>query len=49
MTLAAAARKLTAMELTGRYVVAPLAVGSLLTGCVIGLTTRWACSAITGR
>ena len=30
-----------AMELTGWYVIVPLAVGSLVTGCVMGLGTRW--------
>ena len=30
-----------AMELTGWYVIVPLAVGSLLTGVVMGVGTRW--------
>ncbi|MGQ0520641.1 MAG: DUF2269 domain-containing protein [Actinomycetota bacterium] len=30
-----------AMELMGWYVIVPLAVGSLVTGCVMGLGTRW--------
>lgn len=31
----------TAMELTGWYVIVPLAVGSLLTGVIMGLGTKW--------
>ena len=31
----------TAMELTGWYVIVPLALGSLLTGVIMGLGTKW--------
>ncbi|HWC32320.1 MAG TPA: hypothetical protein VG709_04255 [Actinomycetota bacterium] len=31
----------TAMEVTGRYVIVPLAVASVLTGLVMALGTRW--------
>jgi len=37
-----------AMELTGWFVLVPLALASLLTGLVQSLGTKWACSGITG-
>jgi hypothetical protein len=37
-----------AMELTGWFVIVPLAIGALLTGLVISLGTPWACSGTTG-
>lgn len=37
-----------AMEVTGWYVIVPLAFASLLTGLVQSLGTTWDCSATTG-
>jgi hypothetical protein len=37
-----------AMELTGWYVIVPLALAALVTGLVMALGTPWACSGTTG-